>query len=425
MRGNTWIVARREFTTRLRSKTFWILTVALPAFLLVVAVVPTLLLARTRSTHRLIVVDATGRLGTALLEELGGPAGVPREQAPFSATLEPAGADPEEQRAALDRGVLEGELDAWVWLDEEAVETGRVEYHAASVANFLTQERLTRSLSTLLGRDRLAAAGLDPDRVAELTRPAELATVRVSAAGSHEEGATAGLAVAYGLFFLLYTVLIAYGQQVMTGVLEEKASRIVEVVLATTRPAELMAGKLVGICAVALVQLAIWLGLAAVATRPGVAARLAILPPGVALPRLEPGLLVHFLAFFLLGFALYATVYAAIGAAFSSVQEAQQFAGFAAILLVAPVLLFFSVVNDPDSSLSVAASLVPFFTPLLMLLRIAVKAPPAWQIAAGYAATALCLWLAVRLAARIYRVGILMTGKKPTLPELARWLRYG
>ncbi len=425
MRGNTWIIARREATTRLRSKAFWVLTAALPLFLFAVSVVPTLLLSQTGSTHRLVVVDTTGRLGEALLTELASAHELAPEAAPFAASLEALAADASAQLADLDRRVLDGEIDAWVWLDEAAVGAGRVEYHAASVANFLTQEMLAGALSTLLGRDRLEAAGLDAGRVAELTRPVQLVTVRISAAGSREEGAGTGFALAYVLFFLLYMVLIVYGQQVLTGVLEEKNNRIVEVVVATTRPAELMAGKLVGIGAVALTQLAIWLALAALATLPGVLGRFLTLPAGFDLRRLEPMLLGHFLVCFLLGFALYATFYAAIGAAFNSVQEAQQFAGFAAFLLVAPVLFFFSVLNDPDSRLSVASSLFPVFTPLLMLLRIAVKPPPAWQIALGYALTAAFTWLMVRLAARIYRVGILMVGKKPTLPELWRWVRYG
>ncbi|MGH9464332.1 MAG: ABC transporter permease [Thermoanaerobaculia bacterium] len=424
MPANTWIIARREFATRLRSKTFWILTALLPAFLFAVSVVPTLLLSETRSAHRLVVVDATGRLGEALLAELAQPGAAPGS-APFATILEPATADAPAQLATLDRRVLDGEIDAWVWLDDAAVAAGRVEYHAASVANFLTQQLLAQALSTLLGRDRLETAGLDAERVAALTHPVELATVRVSSAGSREEGAATGFVLAYALFFLLYTVLIVYGQQVMAGVLEEKTNRIVEVVIATTRPTELMAGKLLGICAVALVQLGIWLALAAVATLPGLLARWVALPPGFDLPRLEPGLIAHFLAFFLLGFALYAALYAAIGAAFNNMQEAQQFAGLAAVLLVAPVFFFFSVLNDPDSRLSVVASLVPMFTPLLMLLRIAVKTPPAWQIALGYLLTTALVAFMVGLAARIYRVGILMVGKRPTLPELWRWVRYG
>ncbi len=427
MRANTWIIARREIATRLGSKAFWILTAALPLLLASLLLVPALLLAKTRSTHRLVVVDATGRLGRSLVEELGGeegaaPAAAP---APFTLTLEAPAADLATQVVDLDRRVLAGEIDAWMRLDEAALAAGRVEYHGASVANFLTQELLAGALSTVLGRDRLRTAGLDPERVAELTRPVALATVRVSAEGSREEGAEAGVALAYGLFFLLYTVLIVYGQQVMTGVLEEKANRVVEVMAASTPPAELMAGKLLGICAVALIQMAIWLAATALVTVPGLLARLVALPPGFDLPRLEPGVLLHFTAFFLLGFFLYAALYAAIGAAFDNVQEAQQFAGFAAVLLVAPVLFFWSVLNDPDSRLSVVTSLVPIFTPLLMLLRIAVKTPPAWQIALGYALAAAFTWLLVAVAGRIYRVGILMVGKKPTLRELARWVGYG
>lgn len=425
MPGNTWIVARREIVTRLTSRAFWILTGALPLFLLAVTVVPVLVLSQVRSTHRLVVVDATGRLGKALIAELAAGQVPAPGTPPFAAGLEPLAADAGAQLADLDRRVLAGEIDAWVRLDAAALAAGRVEYHAASVSNFLTQELLVGALSTVLGRHRLRGAGLDPEQVAELTRPIELSTVRVSAAGSRAEGAEAGFALAYGLFFLLYMVLVAYGQQVMAGVLEEKANRIVEVVAATTPPAELMAGKLAGICAVALIQLGIWLALAAVVTLPGLLARYVALPSGFDPPRLEPLVLLHFLGFFLLGFLLYATFYAAIGAACSNVQEAQQFAGFAALVLIAPMFFFWSVLNDPDSRLSVVASLVPIFTPLLMLLRIAVKTPPGWQIALGYALTAAFTWWMVRVTARIYRLGILMVGKKPTLPELWRWARYG
>ncbi|MCZ7652699.1 MAG: ABC transporter permease [Thermoanaerobaculia bacterium] len=132
----------------------------------------------------------------------------------------------------------------------------------------------------------------------------------------------------------------------------------------------------------------------------------------------------HFLLLFLLGYFFFATLYAAIGAASNNLQEAQQFAGVVVIFLVAPVLLMMPVINDPDSVLAVVVSLIPPFTPLLMMLRIAVKMPPAWQIALGYLLSGGFTLLLVWLCARIYRVGILMHGKKPSLAELWRWLRY-
>jgi ABC-2 type transport system permease protein len=185
-----------------------------------------------------------------------------------------------------------------------------------------------------------------------------------------------------------------------------------------------MMGKLLGVCGTALTQLSIWLVSLGVMTLPGVVAAMAWLPDGAEIPQLRASLIVHFLLFFLIGFFVYSTFYAAIGAAFNSIQEAQQFASYAVIFLVAPMLFFFLVINDPDSTLSVVTSLIPPFTPLIMLLRLAVKAPPAWQVALGYVLAISFAIFMVWLAGRIYRIGILMYGKKPTVQELWRWLRY-
>jgi ABC-2 type transport system permease protein len=157
---------------------------------------------------------------------------------------------------------------------------------------------------------------------------------------------------------------------------------------------------------------------------PAVLGAMATLPDGTQLPQVSLGLALHFFVNFLLGFFVFASLYAAIGAATNNVQEAQQLAGFLVIFLIAPVFFVVPVINDPDSTLAVVLSLIPMFTPLLMLLRIAVKMPPLWQILAGYAITTAFLVFLVWGCARIYRVGILMYGKKPTLPELWRWLRH-
>jgi ABC-2 type transport system permease protein len=219
-------------------------------------------------------------------------------------------------------------------------------------------------------------------------------------------------------------ILILYGQQVLNGVLEEKSSRIVEVIVSTVKPHDLMMGKLLGICGVALTQLAIWLGTIAVVTLPSVVGALAWMPEDASIPTLTWPLALNFLLLFLLGFFLFASVYAGIGSAFNNLQEAQQVASIAVFFIVAPVFFMHSVINDPDSTLAVVTSLIPFLTPLLMLLRIATKMPPLWQILLGYVLTTASVFVMIRLAARIYRTGILMYGKKPTLKELWRWMRY-
>ena len=233
----------------------------------------------------------------------------------------------------------------------------------------------------------------------------------------------AGFFLAYFLFFLLYMVVAIYGQQVLNGVLEEKTSRVVEVIVAAVRPFDLMLGKLGGIGLVGLTQLTIWLASMAALTAPGVIGAMAWMPGGT-LPQVSLAVFAHFLVLFLLGYFFFATLYAAIGAATNNIQEAQQFAGVVVIFLIAPVLLMLPVINDPDSALAVVLSLVPPFTPLLMMLRIAVKMPPAWQIALGYLLTFSFNLFLVWICARVYRVGILMYGKKPTFQELWRWIRY-
>ena len=444
------VVAQREYLSRVKSLGFWLATLVLPLFIAAIGILPTFFMLKSGSAHRVVVVDETGELGRGLIERLApaaeaavmaeqaaaetGVEGIEEgigerieeqlESARFEATLESAAPDAAEQKAALNQRVLDGELDAWIWIAGDVLETSRVEYHAESVSNFITQDRLQDALTAVARERRYLDAGLDPDQISELARRVRMTTFRITEEGGEEEGAEAGLILAYALFFLLYMVLVFYGQQVMNGVIEEKSSRIVEVVVSTVRPFELLMGKLLGICAAALTQLAVWLGTMVALTLPGVVSVMAWIPEEVDVPTVSPWLVVHFVLLFLLGFFVFSTVYAAIGSAFNNVQEAQQWAGFIVIFLVAPVFFFWMVINDPDSTISVVTSLIPFFTPLIMMLRIAIKMPPFWQVALGYLLTTGFTLFMIWLSARVYRTGILMYGKKPTLKELWRWVRY-
>lgn len=446
-------IARREYLAGVRTKGFWISTFLLPVMMVAMLVLPSLLMMKTRTTLRLAVVDETGRVGARLAERLSGgedPKGSeptpavadprrPRVGAPdrrpessrFAIELRSPAGDPAgdlaAQRAALDREVLSGEIDAWIWIGADALTGGKVPYHAESVSNFVTQSVLTGALTRAVSAARLADARIDVATVDRLTADVELETSRVSAEGARQEAGLAGFALAFFLFFLLYTVTLVYGQQVMNGVLEEKTSRIVEVLLSTVRPVELLSGKLLGIAAVGLTQLGLWMVASMALSAPGAIGAIAAggaMPAGFQLPAVSPMLAVHFLAHFLLGFLLFAALYAAVGAAANDPKEAQQLAGFVVLFVVAPVFLLMTIINDPDSTLATVLSLVPPFTPLLMMLRIAVKSPPLWQILLGYALTTAFVAGLLWLCAKIYRVGILMHGKRPTLAELGRWLRY-
>jgi len=447
-------IAKREYLTRVKSKGFWIATLLLPIAMAALTILPSMIAMRAKATLRVAIVDdAAGMPGLAETlrarlageEEAPEPAAEPDVPAPSASPKErieelrretrrqgssfvPEVVTPKEDRGELrkelDRRVLAGEIDAWVWLSGDGLAANEVEYHAESVSNFITQERLANEVSRVVGEARLAAAGMDAGRVADLTHDVDLKTVRVSETGSREEGGMAGFFLAYFLFFLLYMVTMLYGQQVMNGVLEEKSSRIVEVLLATVEPIELLLGKLVGIGAAGLTQLGIWVGTMAALSAPAMLTAFALAPEMGKLPQVSGVLFLHFLILFLLGFSLFASLYAAVGSATNNVQEAQQLAGFLVIFLIAPIFFLVPIINDPDSTLAVVLSMIPFFTPLLMMLRIAVKMPPLWQILTSYILTAAFVAFLVWVCARIYRVGILMYGKKPTFQELWRWVRY-
>jgi ABC-2 type transport system permease protein len=422
---NAFIIGKREYLTRIKTKGFWIATVALPVFMALAAIGPTLLIMKTESKQRIAVVDATGgELGRQLVaaltkpQVLGGRHG--EGMVVFDVLLLPPG-DPATQRQDLDRRVLRKEIGAWIYLTPEGLVKNRFEYHAESLSNWLTQGVLERRVSEVVAAYRLRQAGFDNEKILNLTQSLDLQPFRISQGGSKAEAGMGGFAVAIGLFLMLYMILIIHGTQIMQGVIEEKSSRVVEVITSAVKPTELMAGKLGGICLLALTQLAIWLGTAFVLSSPGLLAAFMTAP---AIPSVAPIVLVHFFFLFLLGFFLFSTLYAMIGACFNSVQEAQQVASVAIFFVVAPMFFFMPVINDPDSKLAVVTSLIPFFTPLVMTLRVASKMPPAWQLAVGYLGSGLTIAFMIWLCSRVYRVGILMYGKKPTLQEIWRWVRY-
>lgn len=434
---NMVAVAKREYLQRVKSKGFWLGTLLVPVFVGAITVLPSLLMSTTQARQTLVVVDETGkvaapfaaRVNTRKEEE-------PEDETPearkarderaakFEARVEPPATDRKAQQAELNRRVREKEIDAWVWVPAGVFEDQPIEYHARSVSNVFTQGALKDDLTWVVRRERLQRAGIDPERVDELTRPVKLDGQKVSEKGSQAESGVGGMFFGIGLFMILYFAMLIWGQQVMTGVLEEKGSRVIEVIISSVTAFELMMGKLVGICLVGLTQLGIWLGTVAVLTAPGVLVSLALLPPDVKLPTLTVGMLIHFVLLFILGFFAFATIYATIGASFNNLQEAQQAASVAVIFVVIPAMVMWPVINDPNSRLATILSLIPLFTPLLMPLRIAIEMPPAWQILLAYALTIGFVVGMVWFCSKIYRIGILMYGKKPTFSEIWKWTRY-
>jgi ABC-2 type transport system permease protein len=419
--SNVLVIAKRDYLSRVRTPAFWITTIILPVLMAAWTVLPSLVMAKSRGKLRLAVVDVTGKVAPVLRNEAAAGQKGNGPRVDLELGVEPPAADPAGQRRDLDRRVLADQLDAWMWITADGIATNKVEYHGRTLSNIITIDRLEDVLTGVIRDQRLTAAGYDPKQIEGLVKRVELDKIRVTEKGDKAGGGLGDLALAFGLFMILYITIMIYGQMVMHGVLEEKANRIVEVIASSTTPTQLMAGKLVGICGVALTQISIWLASAALLTAPGLMAGVA---SGVTLPTLSGAVVAHFVVLFLLGFVLYASWFALIGAAFNSPQEAQQLAGIAIFFVVVPWMVFMPVLNDPDSTMALVFSLIPTFTPMIMMLRIAVKMPPAWQLALAYALTLLADLGMIWVCARVYRVGVLMYGKKPSVKEIWRWMRY-
>jgi ABC-2 type transport system permease protein len=410
------IVARREYLERVRSKAFVVSTFLGPLLVVAFLLGPTMLMERQRGKPlRLAVIDATGAMRGAVEQALARRqvSGTPR----FVLVPVPA-ASAEQARAEARRQVMEGGLDGFLYLEPDVLRTGRAEYYGKNVSNMADLQNLRDSADEALMERRLAEEGLDGSRVKALTLKLDLRRIRLTATGQREDRGQSFL-LAMLLLTMLYTTIAMWGAAIMNGVIEEKSNRVVEVIVSSIPTSDLFAGKLIGVGGAGLTQFLVW-----ALTMAGIGAYgAATASGGTPLPELSPLLLVSFVVYFLLGYFLYGALYAAVGSAVNTQQEAQSLAFPVMMPLILGFLLFPVVLGSPDSPLSVTLSLVPFLTPMLMFLRITAVTPPAWQIALSLILTLATVVVVTWAASRVYRVGILMYGKRATFPEIVRWAR--
>jgi ABC-2 type transport system permease protein len=412
-------VARREYLERVRTKAFVIGTILAPLLMSALMILPATMAQRQRGKAlRIAVVDVGGSLKPAIEHALARA----REGDQTRFLIEPIGeGEPESARSRLVRAVVEGRLDGFLVLPEHALERSAAEYYGKNVTNRGDIRLLDRVVEEVLIGARLASAGLDADRVRKLTRPLDLKTIRVSERGEREDRGMTTFLFSTTMMMLLYVSVLMWGQAVMTGVIEEKANRVVELTISAMPPLQLFAGKLLGVGSAGLTQLGVWvvsISLVSLFGTPMLAAS------DMPMPEITPLILFSFPVFFLLGYFLYAAMYAAIGAAVNTIQEAQNLVFPVMMPLVVSVMFFPVVIQNPESPLSIGLSLIPFASPLLMFLRITVLAPPWWQIALSIAITLATIAFVTWASARVYRIGILMYGKRPTFPEILRWVRH-
>jgi ABC-2 type transport system permease protein len=423
-------VARREFLARVRSRWFLFSTLVVPVLFLGGIILPAVLVDRSIEDPKpIFIIDNAGNgVADRLIESLRS-GDIPAELLVGRAGPTaggPSGLDSVRGRIAAGEESTDAEKPAaWLYLPADLIEEGT----AVLVEDRDTGPVLRRRISTILQEVvtsvRLERVGVGAATIEEVLRPTSVSVEPLSA-----EDGPAGLRQVLGFVFAmaLYVMFIVYGQMIARGVLEEKTSDIVEILISSIRPWEMMLGKILGIGAVGLTQVAIWgvvISVAAVFGLSGAAPALAQLGldiSGVAVPW---DLILWSVVYFITGYLLYSGVFAAAGALVTSEQDVQQVLIPALMPIVLPILVLPAAMQTPDAAWVVAMSLFPFFSPILMPMRIAASHVPLWQSAL---AVVLLLGSTLALAwaaGRIYRVGILMKGKRPNLPELVRWLRHG
>jgi ABC-2 type transport system permease protein len=420
-------VIRREYTERVRTKGFWIATLLIPALTLVYIAIQVAIAKKAGGERQLAVIDTTGRLYQPLVTEVAQQEAIRKKESPSSRVAhwvlrpEAVSGSLDQTKERLRQEVLAEKIHGYLVLSPELLEKNEIEYYSTTVSEFAAMNMLERAVSHLRMREKIAARGLSPDLATELEKRVDLKPFKVTKSGATEEKG-AGIIAAMIFFLLMYATFFMYGAQVMRGVLEEKNSRIVEVVIASVRPTELMIGKMIGIGLVGLTQYAVWAVVAMNLSLPGIAASLATTEIGA--PRIPISMLGYFILFFVLGYFLYASVYMAIAAPFNTDQEAQQLAMVPMVLIIGGVAVYPAVMGNPAGPVAVFFSLFPFTASLTMFLRTAIADVPGWQILLSVVILVLTTVAIAWLAGRIYRVGILMYGKKPTIPEILRWVRY-
>lgn len=440
-------IIKREYVQRVRAKSFVIFTILGPLLMVVFTVVPGLIFAmKTGDATRLAVVDQSGKMYGRVRETImkersdddekkDSPAGAVNENSQKRVertgrammgtyVIEQAdlnGRPLDAVKQELDGRVRQNQLDGYIIIPPDVSGENKFEFHARNTSDVITRSQIKNSLNDAVRDQRLAEANISQDQMREINRDINLTLLKAGEGGGEvDSGGSFWLVFAIG--FLIYIMLVSYGQVILAAVVEEKETRIAEVLFSSVSSFQLMLGKLIGVSLVALTQYAIW-GLAAAAFGIYGIGMLASSGMNISLPHIPPSVFVYLFVFFLIGYFVYSTIYALVGAMVTTTQEGGQLALPVMFLLMIGFYLAFPVIRSPNSSFSFWVSMIPFFSPITMPVRIVTQSPPFWQIALSIMIGVATILFLVWLAARIYRIGMLMYGKRPTIPEIMRWIR--
>lgn len=429
MTKKIFIVAKNEFLKRVKTKWFVITTLlgpmALVTFIGIVAWVS--ITSLTSEDQMVAVIDETGILFEGLKDDDG--------QITFVVTNLP--------EDSIRQEVIRGVFDGYLLLDAEIIAGGgEATYFSkdGGGASFFSRKLRNLIRSTVEER-RLLEQQVPPEVFEILNARVDVNMVKLSETGETSGGTEAFAVVGFMMGFLIYVTMLVYGSVVMQGVMQEKINRVVEIIVSSVRPFDLLMGKVLGIGAMGLVQMAFWailimggvlLSGTVIATfldpatlnLPASASQDELLAAAdFTIPAIEASVFIWFVAFFLVGYLLYASLFSAIGSSVEQQQDAQSLVLPVMLPIILSIVFLQSVVEAPNSTLAVVLSMVPFTSPVTMVVRFAITDVPFWEVSISFLILLGSFFGSIWVASRIYRVGILMYGKKASFGDLIRWVR--
>ena len=422
----TKLIIAREFNERVRKKSFIITTLLMPVLMVALMVAPSLIALYGGGQKRIVVVDRSGFVSPRLVS--GGDI-LFENQSQLTKT------------EACSRYNEDSGAYGILYIGRDVEMRDSVQFIANSSSTLAIEQNIAVQIRGIVERHKLQERYNIEDleqKLASVATPIELHTFINDGTGNEAsmQSTSSGMSSALGLVLgmILYMVIVLYGQMVLTSVAEEKSSRVLDVMVTSCTPFEIMMGKILGIASVALLQITIWAVLVISASKfliPVLLTGDAAATNDIMIQSLvgtlgDTGyiavLFAYIILFMLGGFLLYASIYAAAGSAVDSVQEGQQFNNVIVIPIVLGLIVMTSVFNDPNSSVAFWFSMIPFTSPVVMIARIPFGIP-LWEIATSLVLLYTTFVITTWLAAKIYRIGIFMHGKRPSPRELLRWLR--
>lgn len=408
-------IVRKEYYDIVKKKSFIISTILTPILWSAFLFIPMLIALVGRGEKTICIADYTGFVGEKIVQKTGEEPG----KSFLFKKIEPGNRSEEDIKEEYRRKILDKEVDGLLLIPKGVESDRKIFFYASNISDFETNRHLATLVENIVSSKVLLEKGIDPDLVNRAIRQIQFETHKVKKQGTAKASSGMDYMMSILMLSLLFSVLMAYGQLIMRGVIEEKNNRIIEVLISSTRPRTLFLGKLYGIGMAGLTQVVLWIILGVLL----MGSNLFSIDDGLSqFLTLELGL--YFALYFVLGYFMYAIMFAIVGAAVNTDQEAQQFSSPLIFLLLVPFILGLTVTQNPNTLIVKLTSLFPPFTPTLMFVRISVTAPPMGEILLSILLCVLFIVFLAWLGAKIFQIGILMYGKRPSIKEMMKWIRY-